>query len=300
MKKFLLIDGNSVICRAYYALPNLSFNGVNTGGTYCFVNILNRILKKFDPTHILVAFDVSSKYTFRRKIDSQYKANRIFVDNPDLVVQFQFIKELLNLLEIKYDSVYGFEADDVIATYVSQSQYDNYIITGDKDLFQLISDTTRIIFPKKGISNVEVIDIREFRRNYTIEPSQFVDVKSLIGDSGDNVKGIEGIGIVSAIKLLLEYQSVEKIIEVSDSIKGKIGSRIRANLDRIKMAKQLVSLRRDVPINYCVDHCCVKVDWKKALEFFRKLGFKSIIDRFKKQMIDQKVNREALEQGYEF
>lgn len=277
--RFLIVDGNSLGCRAAFVPPILkNSKGRETGGTYRFFAMLNSVLKQVRPTHVLVAFDIARE-NFRTEIDPNYKANREVRSSDDsLYYQFEDIKTILTKIGVKHIGIYGFEADDVIGTYAANSAADqNFILTGDKDAFQLINDNTFVLFPLTGASNIHKYDKEEFTKKYDIDVSQFIDMKALMGDDGDNVKGIEKCGQKTAAKWLKAYGDLESIIKHADEIKGKIGENLRAWIPDADKTKQLVTIARDVPVPYDFKECEIDIQWENSLPVFKELECFSLI-----------------------
>lgn len=294
MTRFLIIDGNSIGFRAVSAknpfeeeLVNSA--GIVTGGVYRFINIFNKACEMVRPTHIVVGYDTSS-HTFRNEIDPEYKANRNYADpqkiaeRSEMYEQFDLMKRFLEAVGVKHDNIYKFEGDDVVGSYKEISKADRtFILSGDKDTFQLIDASTKVIFPVKGISEVKLYDEKTFKERFGIEVNQFIDYKSLLGDSGDNVKGIDNCGEKTTTKLLNKFGSVKNILANLDTenkdIRGwKNLSKKISDWDYEK-TKSLVTIRRDAPIKYDFDQCEVKLDWKNAIELFEEFEFYSFIRR---------------------
>lgn len=190
--KLLLIDANSLIHRAYHALPNLkSSKGMYTGAIYGFVNLFLRIVKEQQPTHVAAAFDLKAP-TFRHKLYEPYKGTRKPMD-AELAMQFEPLKELLALMKVKTVSLEGYEADDILGTLSAKFDDDTIILTGDRDSFQLVSDTTRVFWTKKGVSDIEVYDLARLAED-GFTPESFIDYKALRGDPSDNIPGVAGVG----------------------------------------------------------------------------------------------------------
>lgn len=278
--KFLIIDGNSMACRAAFVKTGLKTStGRETGGTNIFVSMLDSFLKKHQPTHIVVAWDVSKK-NFRTEIDPNYKANRES-KSYDLYMQFEDIKKILDAIGIKYVGVYGYEADDVIGTYVHLSKADeNIILSGDKDSFQLIDEKTKVYYPKTGITNLEIIDEKVFEEKFGIPVSKYIDLKTLMGDDGDNVPGVEKCGQKTAVKWLQQYGSLEEIIKNADQIKGKIGENLRKWIPKAEINKKLVTINRNVPVPFTFEECEItSINWENARPIFQELEFAKHIER---------------------
>lgn len=280
MTKFLIIDGNSMACRAAFAKRDMATSyGRETGGTNIFVGMIDSLLKKYQPTHMVVGWDVS-RDTFRREIDPEYKANRDSKSH-NLYMQFEDIKRILDAIGIKYVGVYGYEADDIIGTYATISKADeNMVLSGDKDSFQLVDDRTNIYYPKMGVTNLEIINDTVFEEKFEIPVAKFLDLKALMGDGGDNIIGVEKCGQKTAVKWLKEYGSLENVVENADKIKGKVGENLRTWLPNADKNKQLVTIKRDVPVPFTFEECEItKVDWENARPIFEELEFNKIIEK---------------------
>lgn len=280
MTKFLIIDGNSMAARAAFAKRDMfTTYGRETGGTNIFVGMIDSLLKKYKPTHMIVGWDVS-RDTFRRQIDPEYKANRENKSH-NLYMQYEDIKRILDAIGLKYVGMYGYEADDIIGTYATISKADeNMVLSGDKDSFQLIDDRTKIYYPKMGVTNIDIIDDAAFEERFDIPVAQFLDLKALMGDDGDNITGIVKCGQKTAVKWLKEYGTMDNVIANADKIKGKVGENLRTWLPRADINKQLVTIKRDVPVPFTFEECEIKkVDWENARPIFEELEFNKIIEK---------------------
>ncbi len=259
MKKIILIDGNSLSYRAYYATaikkPLLQTNdGIPTNALYSMSNMMYSILFKYKPDHILVAFDAKGK-TFRHDKLKTYKGNRKKTP-PELISQLALIKEILTLMKIKTYEISGFEADDIIATLASQAgaseEYKTLIISSDKDLYQMVNDqqNIRMFQNSTGMSRGNLINEAYIKENYGVSVAQFGDYKSLIGDSSDNLSGVRGIGKKTAEKLLNDYQNLEEIYENIDNIKTTIATKLKADRDNAFLTQELVTLKTDMELPF--------------------------------------------------
>lgn len=249
--KFLIIDGSSLLYRAFYALPPLvNSKGVNTGAVYGFTNMLIKLLAEVEPKYIVVAFDKSRK-TFRTELYNDYKTQR--KETPqELVEQFPLIKQLLTAWGITTLEIDGYEADDIIGTLAAQASnenIDNIIVTGDRDALQLIDEKTTVLITKKGISTMQLFDVNVLKEEYDLTPPQIVDLKGLMGDSSDNIPGVPGVGEKTALKLLKEYQTVENLLANVDKVKGKLGEKLVANKQQAEMSKVLATICKQVPLS---------------------------------------------------
>ncbi len=280
----VIIDGNSLMNRAYYAIqrPMITKEGMYTQGIFGFLNMLNKILTDYEPSHIAVAFDRKAP-TFRHMEYTDYKAGRKKMP-PELAMEFPVLKEILTAMNIKLLEIDGFEADDILGTVSRIAEEENikpYIITGDKDAFQLASDSTTIIFTKRGTSEFDVYDEKAVFDKYGFSPLQFIDFKGLMGDQSDNIPGIPGVGEKTATKLILEYGSVENLINSLDSMKAsKLKDKIEENAQLAVMSRRLAEINRYVPIEIDFGEMeYKKPDYDKLTELYKKLEFNSFLKK---------------------
>lgn len=279
----MLIDGNSIIYRAFFALPLLNNDkGVYTNAVYGFTTMLMKILEEEKPTHMLVAYD-AGKTTFRHDTYKEYKGGRQKTP-PELSEQFPLTKELLEAFQIPHYELKRYEADDIIGTLATQAKdekWDVKVISGDQDLLQLVADKVTVDLTKKGISQVESYTPDFMLEKMGLSPDQIIDLKALMGDSSDNIPGVPGVGIKTATKLLKEYKTIDNIYEHLDEISGK---KLKENLVTYKedafMSKDLVTIHRDSPIKVTLDQLAYKgYEDGKVHELFKDLGFQSLLDR---------------------
>ncbi|CEO08735.1 DNA polymerase I [[Clostridium] sordellii] len=281
-KTLVIIDGNSIVNRAFYALPDLTNKqGLHTNAIYGFTTMLFKIIENYKPTHISVAFDKKAP-TFRHLEYKEYKAGRKKMPD-ELREQIEPLKNLLDVFKINRLELEGYEADDIIGTVSLKAEKEGYkvfIVTGDKDAIQLASKTTTTLITKKGVGEVDEFDFDEVMKKYEMTPNQFIDLKGLMGDKSDNIPGVPGIGEVTGIKLIKEFGSIENIIENVDSIKGSSRKKIEEHKDLAIMSKRLATIIRDVPIDITIDDLSFG-DYDKAnvIEVFNELGFNSLISR---------------------
>ena len=249
--KILLLDSNSLMHRAYHALPNLkSSKGLYTGAIYGFLSILLRLIKEQKPTHIAAAFDLHGP-TFRHEMFKDYKATRKPMDE-ELRQQVEPLKQLITAMGIKIVSLQGYEGDDILGTLSKRFDDECIIVTGDRDSFQLVSPTTKVFWTKKGVSDIEVYDEeRLLQDGFTV--SQFIDYKALRGDTSDNVPGIPGVGEKTAKQLLEKYGSLDEILAHADEIPGKLGQNVQNGRDIAILSKELVTINCDVPVECTLD-----------------------------------------------
>ena len=252
---FLLIDGSAIVHRAYHAMPFFSKkDGTPTGATYGFFSMLLKVIHQLEPKYIVVAFD-RPKPTFRQQLYVGYQAQRPKMEG-ELSSQFQKIIEILQKAHISTHAVDGFEADDVIGTLAegAKKRGDEVIIlTGDRDMLQLVNEMTRVLMPIKGISEVNFMDAEKVREKYGITPDQFVDLKALQGDASDNYPGVLGVGPKTAASLINDYGTIEEIYKHIDDIavkNKKLSQRLIDGYDACIMARKLAEIVKDVPFAF--------------------------------------------------
>lgn len=283
MRKMLLIDGNSLLHRAFHALPPLrTSKGVHTNAVYGFLNMLFRILQEEKPDYITVAFDKKGP-TFRHDEYAAYKATR--PKTPDeLIGQFDLLKEILQALHICFIETDGFEADDILGTLSKKGEESgifSIIVTGDKDALQLVSSNTNVMLTIKGISEMEVYDNEKVKERYGILPKAVAEMKGLMGDKSDNIPGVPGIGKKTAAKLIQEFGTVDNVLNNMDKQKGKLRENLEKYSEQAKISKYLATIVRDIPLEFNPDdivYC--EPNYDKLIKLFRELEFYSFIDRF--------------------
>ncbi len=302
-KKLIIIDGNSIINRAFYALPQMNNkDGLNTNGIYGFTTMLFKLIDMYNPTHISVAFDKKSP-TFRHLEYTAYKAGRKKMPD-ELREQFEPLKKLLDAFNINRLEIDGYEADDIIGTISKIAEDEGfkvYIVTGDKDAIQLASKNITTLITKKGVADMEEYDFDKVVEKYEMTPAQFIDLKGLMGDKSDNIPGVAGIGEKTGIKLIKEYQSIENILENIDNLKGSIKTKIEENKESAIMSKKLATIIRNVPIDF--NMCDLEYgsyDEEKLLKEFEKLGFMSLVSKIIKEDIKSSLEIIKLENYEEF
>ncbi len=279
----MLIDGNSIAYRAFFALPLLNNDkGVHTNAIYGFTMMLNKMLEEEKPTHILVAFD-AGKTTFRHETFKEYKGGRQKTP-PELSEQFPFIRELLDAYSIKRYELPNYEADDIIGTLSLQAEKDDYevmIVSGDKDLTQLSTEQTTVHITRKGITDIEEYTPAHIQEKYGITPLQIIDMKGLMGDSSDNIPGIPGVGEKTALKLLHQFGSVENVLESIDQVSGKkLKEKLEEHKELAIMSKQLATITREAPVEVTLDDVAYDgYDVQKVAAIFKELGFNSLLDK---------------------
>ena len=279
MEKLVLIDGNSLLNRAFYATPVFSTkDGLPTNGVFGFVKLLLKIITDKNPTHIAVAFDVYAP-TFRHEQYADYKAGRKPMPE-DLRAQFPVLKELLSLMHIRVCEKAGFEADDIIGTLSKQSAVQTYIYTGDRDAYQLVDETTNVCFTRKGVSDLLELSKDNFKDEIGLTPSQIIDLKSLMGDKSDNIPGVAGVGEKSAYSLLEKYQDLDGIYAHIDEITGALNRKLSENKETAYFSKWLATIKTDAPIDVSLADCIFKMPFSAAVKAkFTELEFKSLLGK---------------------
>ncbi|MCH3964748.1 MAG: DNA polymerase I [Clostridium sp.] len=283
-ERLLILDGHSLMNRAFYALPELTNDeGLHTNAVYGFVNMLLKMKEEMSPDYIVCTFDRSVP-TFRHEKYGEYKAGRKKMP-LELSEQFPVLKEILKLLSIDTFEIDGFEADDIMGTLSSFAEgrgIEVYIVTGDRDLLQLASDKINIVITKKGITEKEIYDRNRMLEDYGITPDQFIDVKGLMGDSSDNIPGVPGIGEKTAFKLIKEYKNLENVLQNIDNIKGKkLKENLKEYSEQAVFSKKLATIVKDVPIEINLDSIKSKDSYNVPglRDLFEKLQFKSLMNK---------------------
>lgn len=283
-KTIVIIDGNSLINRAYYAMqrPMITKEGIYTHGIYGFLNMLTKIQKDYEPGYLAVAFDLKAP-TFRHLEYKEYKAGRKKMP-PELAMQMPLLKDIMNAMNIKILEMEGFEADDIIGTVSKAAEeqgLEPLIITGDKDELQLATDVTKVLITRRGTSQFDLFDKQAMIDKYGFTPTQFIDFKGLMGDPSDNIPGIPGVGEKTAQKLILEYGSVENLLASTESISGaRMKARIEDNAQLAVMSKRLATIQTNVPIEMNFEEFRrQEPDYDKLIEIYRKLEFNSFLKK---------------------
>lgn len=282
MKKILLIDGSSLIFRAFYAIKNLTTkDGVFVNGVYGFLNMYYKALELINPTHVFVAFDKGSK-TFRHNEFADYKGTRDNAPN-EITYQFGILKDLLSSMNVNYLELDEYEADDILGTIAKLAQKEGFevdIFTGDRDYLQLIDDNIFVYLTKKGISEIKLMNTESVLEEYDLSPKQLIDVKALQGDSSDNIPGVKGVGEKTALKLIQEYGNLENLYENIDNLKGKLKENLENEKDKAYLSRYLGEIFLNVPIDRNIEDFEIKdVNSDEYIEKLEKLEFKSIINK---------------------
>ena len=289
MNTLVLIDGNSLMYRAYYATAysgNLmkTSTGIFTNALYGFVNMMNKVMDEYNHTHMLVAFD-AGKTTFRHEFLESYKDGR--KPMPDeMRSQINLIKKYLDLLGVKRLELPTYEADDIIGTLAKMGEATDFekihIITGDKDLLQMVDEKTTVHITRKGVTDIESFNKEEVFAKYELTPSQIVDLKGLMGDPSDNLPGIPGVGEKTAIKLLKQFGTVENLIEHTDELKGKMKEKVETHTEQALLCKRMATIHKDVPLPLTFDDLVYHgAQTTELMEFFKEMEFNAFLKKMK-------------------
>ncbi|MCM3086410.1 DNA polymerase I [Bhargavaea ginsengi] len=282
-QKMLLLDGNSLAYRAFFALPLLTNDqGVHTNAVYGFAMMLEKILKEEKPTHMLVAWD-AGKTTFRHSTYKEYKGGRQKTP-PELSEQFPYIRKMLDAYNIRQYELESYEADDIIGTLsreAAQTGVETVVITGDKDLTQLADDAVTIFITRKGMTDIEAYTPDHVMEKYGLQPEQIIDMKGLMGDASDNIPGVPGVGEKTAIKLLKQFGTVEAVYEGIDEVSGKkLKEKLTENEELAKISKQLATINTESPIEIGIgDLNYPGPDMEQVIPVFRELNFRTLIEK---------------------
>lgn len=282
MERLLILDSNSLLNRAFYAIPPLTNSeGIHTNAVYGFTNMLFKMKEEIKPDYIVAAFDRKAP-TFRHKEYKDYKAGRKKMP-PELGEQFPLVKEVLNLLAVNIYEIDGFEADDIIGTlaqFAEKNGIEVFIVTGDRDALQLASDNIKVVITKKGVTETAVYNKEAFIEEFGVTPTQYIDVKGLMGDKSDNIPGVPGVGEKTAFKLISTYGSMEGVLSHIDEISGK---KLKENLETYSeqaiFSKKLATIMTEVPIEFDLEDIKSQENYNKEelKKLFFKLGMKSLL-----------------------
>ena len=282
--KVMLIDGHSMAYRAFYALPAENFSsasGQHTNAVYGFTSMLINVLRDEQPTHVVVAFDVS-RATFRSEQYSDYKATR--AKSPDeFAGQVSLIQEVLDALNVVHVQLDGYEADDIIATLTDQADqrgWASVIVTGDRDTYQLVDDNTTVLYPVRGVSELSRMTPAAIEAKYGVGPHQYPELAALVGETSDNLPGVPGVGVKTAAKWLTGYGSLDNLLARVDQVRGKVGDSLRAHLDDVRRNRQLNHLVRGLTLPVGLDDLAKRGYNRDAVhQLFDALEFRVLRDR---------------------
>ena len=279
-QEIIMIDGFSLLYRAFYALPLMdNGEGEYTNALFGFMSMLIKVLDERKPAGCLVAFDISSD-TFRKRMYADYKGGRPPLPQ-EMRPQIDLLKEMLAEMNIPSVGLEGYEADDVLGTLSERCEsmgVDALIVTGDRDSYQLAGKHTSILYTKRGISETETVDTSWIKEKYNLEPKQLIDVKSLMGDTSDKIPGVAGIGEKTAVKLINEFGSLENLLNNLESLKGAVKEKLLAGTESAMQSYVLAKIVRDIPIEFDFESC-KSVNPRGALPLLRRLKLRSIISR---------------------
>lgn len=281
-QKVLLVDGMALLFRAFYATSYSGYirktrAGLPTNAVYGFIQYFFDAINTFKPTHIICCWDMGSK-TFRNELFADYKGNRI---KPpfELIPQFDLVKEVVSEMGILNIGIAGFEADDCIGTlaYQLRANSEVYILTGDHDMLQLVNETVKVVIMKKGKLNYAIYDLATLLLEKQLSPLQVIDLKGIMGDTSDNYPGVKGIGEKTALKLLIEHQSIEGVLENLDKLPKGVRSKIEANLDMLHLSRDLARIRLDAPVKCEMFECLFNLRKETAVKKFEELEFGGLV-----------------------
>lgn len=291
-QKLLLIDGNSILNRAYFALPPLNDQeGRNVNAVYGFVNILHKVLADYQPDKLVVAFDMRG-HNFRKDIYPEYKANRHGMPD-DLASQMPILHELLAAMQVTVVEKPGIEADDIIGTVSKAFDGASYVVSGDRDMLQLVSDKVTVLLTKKGVTEVEVVTPDTLQNTYNLTPNQVIEYKALRGDTSDNIPGVRGVGEKTAITLLAKYGNIDTLYANVDQEKGALHDKLVDGKDMAFISRQLATIVTSADVEYNLDNAFLPVYDQNVKQFMEKLQFRSIISRLDFSGTAQSTNVEV-------
>lgn len=282
-ENIVIIDGSSLLYRAFFAIPHLSDpQGRPTNAVYGFLNMLLKLYSELDPQYVAVAFD-KGKYTFRNDLYDGYKATRKEAPD-DLRPQFALIREVLDCLGISVLEQEGYEGDDIIGTLAKNMAAEGYavdVVTGDRDALQLVTDDVTVYLTKKGITQMLAVTPAVMEAEYGYTPAQVIEMKALMGDTADNIPGVPGVGEKTALKLISQFSSVAGVYEHLDEVKGKkLQEKLADNKDKALLSKDLATIRCDLDLTYTIDQFQPQPRQADVAELFKSLGFRNLLERF--------------------
>ncbi|MBQ8429128.1 MAG: DNA polymerase I [Clostridia bacterium] len=279
MEKLVLIDGNSLLNRAFYATPAFTTkDGLPTNGVFGFIKLVLKIISDKTPTHFAVAFDLRAP-TFRHKMYADYKAGRKPMPE-DLSVQVPVLKEVLRLMNIRICEKEGYEADDIIGTLAKKYDIQTYVYTGDRDSYQLVDENTNVCYTRKGVSDILELTAANFKDEIGLTPAQIIELKALMGDKSDNIPGVPGVGEVSATSLLNKYGDVDGIYAHIDEITGAMHRKLSENKESAYFSKTLATIDTNAPIDVELSECVLRMPFAKEVkDKFAELEFKSLLTK---------------------
>ncbi|WBW49351.1 DNA polymerase I [Peptoniphilus equinus] len=294
MGKILIIDGSSLFFRAFYALPLLKTKrGIYTNALYGFVQMLENAIDKIAPTHVVVCFDMKGK-TFRSEIFKDYKGTRQKTPS-ELEQQFPLVREVLKRMNMPVLESPVYEADDIAGTLSKMAEdagMQSILLTGDKDYFQLVSPKTQVLLTRKGITEMDVVDVAYLRDEYDLEPGQFIDLKALMGDASDNIPGVPGIGIKTGLKLIHEYTTLENLYDSLEGMKAtKQKEKLVENKIQAFMSKKLGTIVRTVPLDVSLEDLQRQAyDYDTLADLYREYELTTLLHRLPEAYQKEEIN----------
>ena len=277
MEKLVLIDGNSLLNRAFYATPLFTTkNGLPTNGVFGFVKLMLKIISDKKPSHFAVAFDLHAP-TFRHKMYDGYKAGRKPMPE-ELAVQMPILKEVLRMMNVKICELEGYEADDILGTLAKKFNVQTYIYTGDRDAYQLVDETTNVCYTRKGVSDILELSALNFKDEIGLTPAQIIDLKALMGDKSDNIPGVAGVGETSAKKLLERFETLHNVYNHVTEVGGALQKKLENDRENAFFSQKLATIETNAPIEISLGECMLKMPFAyKLKEKFAELEFKSLV-----------------------
>lgn len=297
MQTLLLIDGNAIMHRAYHALPPFkSADGTPTNVIYGYLSMLNKVVVDFKPDYLISCFDTPKK-TFRNKLFKEYQSQRPKIDD-DFIMQIPLVKQALDTAGIERMEKDGFEADDLIGTIThifEKNKFRVVILTGDKDIFQLITDNVFVAAPQLGLANIKIFDKSEVEKKLDVTPNQIVEYKALAGDPSDNYPGASGIGPKTASKLIHQFRTVENIYKNIEGVESeKVKEILKKEKDSVYLSKKLATIMTDVEINLNIEKLKFRGFNKKLIDFLSKYQMNTLTKRiFSEKVIEKKEDPPA-------
>lgn len=293
MDLLLLVDAHAILHRAFHALPPLTTKkGQQVNAVYGFTSMLLRFIETYKPSHVAVAFD-RPKPTFRKKMYAQYQVQRPKMDD-ELIPQIGIVQSVLKTMEIPIFELDGYEADDVLgtlATSAKNKKMETIIVTGDRDLLQLVNGYVKVALPIKGISDTKVYHESDVFQKWGVTPNHVADYKGLVGDQSDNYPGVAGVGPKTATTLLTKFQTLEEIYEHIDQIENKsLQEKLKTQKELALLSKKLATIVTDVPIHFSLNDCKLKnLDTLNVSLLFDELEFRSLIPRLSLKSFEEKI-----------
>lgn len=287
MQRLVIIDGHAILHRAFHALPPLTTSkGDKVNAVFGFVSMILRVIRDLNPSYLAVVFD-RPKPTFRKKLFDGYQAKRPKMDD-NLIPQVSTVHKVLEEMGMQIFELDGYEADDLIGTIIEkikEEKIDAVIVTGDRDLLQLVNIKTKVYMPVKGLSESKLFGEKEVEEKFGIKPGQMIDYKALVGDQSDNYPGVPGIGPKTAAGLLEKFGTLEKLYGRIDEIANEcIRNKLKDNEESAEMSKKLATIIRDVPIEIDLDKCKIPdYDRPNVHHIFEELEFRTLIPRLSKK-----------------